>query len=104
MLRFDHGMSRKGSGGRQDRTGGLNHRSEPIPNELAAAPAIYWSRTGGMCSWAIGGREWMAWSRESPGMRTRWVTERNALTFQFMTNVIKSGSTQLSRTNFVAGG
>ena len=82
MLRFDHGMSRKGSGSLQDRTGWPNHRSEPIPNELAAAPAIYWLRTRGACpdrACAI-------------GMRTRWVTERNALTFQCTTNVIKSGS------------
>jgi hypothetical protein len=94
MLRFDHGMSRQGVGGHQDRSGWFIHRSEPIPDELAVAPAIYWLRNRGVCS---------VCDRAS-GTRTRWVTERNALTFQCTKNVIKSDSDGTSLRTSVGGG
>ena len=47
MFRFDHDASQEGVGGRRTYSGRLNHRSEPTPHGRVAAPAIYWSATGG---------------------------------------------------------
>ena len=74
-------------------SGGHNHRSEPNPTELAAAPAIYWLRIGGVCPDRT----------RAITMRTRWLTERNALAFQRTTTVIKSGSNGTSHTTVVGG-
>ena len=48
MFRFDHDASPQGVGGYRNGSGGLNHRFIPLLNERVAAPAIYWSRLGGM--------------------------------------------------------
>jgi hypothetical protein len=48
MFRFDHDASQEGVGGRRTCFGRPNHRSEPTLHEHVAAPAIYWSRSGGM--------------------------------------------------------
>jgi hypothetical protein len=95
LLRFDHGTSHKGA----ERFSGPSRRTEPqvcmhTPHRRAAAPAIYWSRMGEMCLRTPAGS----------GTRTRWVTERNAFAFQFITIAIKPGSNGTSRRSVMAGG
>jgi hypothetical protein len=94
-LMGDHGTSHKGA----ERFSGPSRRTEPqvcmhTPHRRAAAPAICWSRMGEMCSRTPAGS----------GTRTRWVTERNAFAFQFITIAIKPGSNGTSRRSVMAGG
>jgi hypothetical protein len=86
MLRFDHGISNQGVGRLTDTSWMVKPQiCDLTPNRDAAVPAIYWLRLYGACH-----------SRACTTVtRTRWVTERNALTFQCTKNVIKSGSAQL---------